>query len=280
MMKITSALLAFAVVSASMMALVEMSAPNTADASPIKPMDSSAVPHSPIRINSNADFGIGINGVSGGNGSAGSPWVIENWDINGTGFGYCIYVGNTTDYFVLKNNYLHEASGVNMEYFWDCAVGLYNTTNGNIRNNSLLSNIFAGIFLSISSYNTITNNTASSQSGEFCDGMNLYYSDSNIISNNNISNNCACGIKLYASNNNSIVNNTASNNFMGLNIYGSNHNEIINNNATLNDHTGIYLHLSNDNSLRDNIVSLNNLNGFYFSGTMATRTAAITGTIM
>ena len=70
---------------------------------------SALTPHAPIRIDSNADF-PGI--ASAGDGSVGNPWVIENWDINGTGVGYCIYVGNTTEYFEVRNCSLYNASGV------------------------------------------------------------------------------------------------------------------------------------------------------------------------
>ena len=45
-------------------------------------------PHAPVRINNNTDFAtLGLNG----SGTPVDPWIIENWDINGTGAGYCIY---------------------------------------------------------------------------------------------------------------------------------------------------------------------------------------------
>ena len=73
--------------------------------------------HAPIRIDSDADFGIGVNGVSAGDGSLGTPWIIENLEIDGTGFGYCIYIGNTTDYFEVRDCYLHNASGISNWYY-------------------------------------------------------------------------------------------------------------------------------------------------------------------
>jgi len=71
------------------------------------------VAHTPIRIDNNIDF-ADLAQAEGwnGSGSQADPWLIENYDINGTGYGYCIYIGNTTDYFVLRDSYLHEASGV------------------------------------------------------------------------------------------------------------------------------------------------------------------------
>ncbi len=43
------------------------------------------VPHAPIRINSNADFPAI---ATSGNGNPGTPWIIENYDINGAGYSY------------------------------------------------------------------------------------------------------------------------------------------------------------------------------------------------
>jgi len=49
-----------------------------------KTMQSRYTTHSPIRINSNSEFNT-TNGVSGGDGSSGNPYMIEGWDINGSG---------------------------------------------------------------------------------------------------------------------------------------------------------------------------------------------------
>jgi len=64
----------------------------------------------PIRINGNENFTT-ANGVTGGNGTEIDPWLIEGWDISGLGFGYCIYIGNTTDHFVIRNCKIHDARG-------------------------------------------------------------------------------------------------------------------------------------------------------------------------
>ncbi len=57
--------------------------------------------YAPIRINSNSDFDA-EHGITDGNGTEADPWIIEDYNINGTGYGYCIYIGNTTDYFKVK----------------------------------------------------------------------------------------------------------------------------------------------------------------------------------
>ena len=82
------------------------------------------VPHTPIRINGNGDFAAI---ATSGDGSPGTPWIIEGWDINGTGYGYCIYVGNTTEHYKVKDCYLHNASGP-----FSSGLKLVNSQNGTI----------------------------------------------------------------------------------------------------------------------------------------------------
>ncbi len=181
----------------------------------------------PFRINSNADFATSPK-VTGGNGTAGNPWLIENFDINGTGYGYCIYIGNTTDYFLVRDCYLHEASGNSKIYYENSGIYLYNTPNGKIESNNASNNFF-GILLTYSSNrNTIANNIASSN---FYRGINVYVSSNNTIANNTVSNNRG-GIDFYSSNSNTIVNNTVSN----------------------NDNHGIYVYWSISNTLTDNTM--------------------------
>jgi parallel beta-helix repeat protein len=114
--------------------------------------------HSPIRIDSNTEFDA-AHGVTGGNGTVWAPWIIENYEINGTGYGYCIYIGNTTDYFVVSGCYLHHASGVGSDpYYPDSGFTLYLGENGTIIDNVLSSNDWNGLYLYGSSNNKISGN--------------------------------------------------------------------------------------------------------------------------
>ena len=92
------------------------------------------VPHAPIRIDSNADFDA-AHGVTGGVGSSSEPYIIENYEINGTGYGNCIYIGNTTSHFVLRNCSLNNANGGSGIYYSNSGLFLQNATNGSIFNN-------------------------------------------------------------------------------------------------------------------------------------------------
>jgi hypothetical protein len=73
----------------------------------------------PFRINSNAEFAsMAASEGWPGDGSQATPYIIDNYDINGTGYGYCVYIGNTTNYFTIQNCYLHEANGVGIAYYF------------------------------------------------------------------------------------------------------------------------------------------------------------------
>ncbi len=183
------------------------------------------MPHAPIRINSNADFSAI---ASSGDGSTGNPWIIEGWDIDGTGYGYCIYVGNTTDYFVVRECFLHDAYNMiyNPPFCSDAGITLYNSINGLISRNTFSSNMF-GIFLwSSSNYNAIMNNTVINNWGI---GIFAFSSCYNLIRDNIVSGNSGDGIDLEFSNNNFLINNTISNCRGGIHLWFSLDNTLLGN---------------------------------------------------
>ncbi|UCG69156.1 MAG: right-handed parallel beta-helix repeat-containing protein, partial [Thermoplasmata archaeon] len=169
----------------------------------------------PIRINSDIDFDLN-HGVTGGSGTKGDPWIIQDYEIYGKGYGYCIYIGNTTDYFIVRNCSLYEAGGVwSWPYFTDSGLILYNVQNGRIENNNISYNHYGGTFLSNSNYNILINNTFFTND-EY--GTLLYYSDLNSLENNTIKNN-VCAISLSSSMDITLYNNSMIEN--GISIYGN-----------------------------------------------------------
>ena len=42
-------------------------------------------------------------GICAGDGTIDSPYIIENLDINGSGFIYCLLIQNSNDYFLVNN---------------------------------------------------------------------------------------------------------------------------------------------------------------------------------
>ncbi|MCK4266884.1 MAG: right-handed parallel beta-helix repeat-containing protein [Thermoplasmata archaeon] len=203
----------------------------------------------PFKIDSDADFATSSN-VTGGDGSPGSPWIIENYDINGTDHGYCIYIGNTTEYFVVRDCYLHDAGGIkDWPYYYDSGLIMYNTQNGSITNNVVNSNSYDGIFL-------------------------VYSSNNNDIENNTVLYNINIGIYTYSSQFNNIMNNIASNNVRGITLSYSSNTTVTNNNVSSNDLTGIDLFQACEyNVLTNNTISLNADCGVYLYSSGAANNA-------
>jgi parallel beta-helix repeat protein len=223
----------------------------------------------PFRINSNVEFG-NMAAVRGwlGDGSQGNPYIIDNYNINGSGYGYCIYVGNTTCYFKIQNCYLHHASGNPAAYFADTGIYIYSTQNGNLTNNIAESNSGYGIHLSTSSSNNqIINNTVSSNA---YNGIYLYSSCNNKINNNTVSSN-SYNIQLDVSSNNNIINGNnvfSSIGYDGIAIYSSSYCTITNNTVSANQRYGIAIlksyghYTSQDNKICSNSL-INNINQAY-----------------
>jgi|GEM_PF-1948942 len=181
----------------------------------------------PFRINSNADFAASPK-VSGGNGSFDNPWIIENFNISGRGTGYCIYIGNTTECFVVKNSNLHGAMSGFISEAWgdwyagsydDSAIYLNNVSNGCLFNLSVSDN-YNGAYL-------ISSNNISIQNSSFDNYAGIFFNsgDYNLIANNSITSDENIAIVIYSSHN-MIINNTISESLISL---SSSNNTILNN---------------------------------------------------
>ncbi len=164
------------------------------------------LPHVPIRINGNGDFAAI---ATSGDGSPGTPWIIEGWEIDGggaPGVGYCLYIGNTTDYFVVRNCYFYNAYWINTPYYVGDGIILYQVQNGKVENNILSNNEDGGIYIRSSSNNTLLNTTCSFNNFA---GINFRYSNNITIVNNTCQGNWF-GITSSYSNDIVIINSTIS----------------------------------------------------------------------
>lgn len=195
------------------------------------------------------------------NGTKLDPYIIEELDINGTGYSYCLYIGNTTKYFIIKNSHFLNSEG-------EAGIFLFNADNGIIRNNTIQSNTH-GILLWDSKNNIIENNNCSNNYGN---GIYIYNScNFNIIKNNNCSLNGADGIFLDADGNFiDASNNTIKENTLYFNKnYGIHfdfvNNNIIENNICSNNHHSILLSSSNYNFIKENICIKNKFDGIFLT---------------
>ncbi len=262
-----------------------------AESGEVLPQASALTPHAPIRINNNADF-LTVAGVANnatGNGTVWNPWIIENLEINGTGYGYCVYVANTTEHFVVRNSNLHNASGgPGSIYYFNSSVILFNVSHADISNNTVAFSNY-GIYLYSNSFNnTILNNTvcyntdtgvlldAGSNGNEISDniaynnglhGIYIYKGDGNILRRDTVSRNGNSGILIYASTANSILNCTADNNTaMGLHIYSASEGNLITLSSIADNGCGVRIYNSAHNTIYNNDFTKNTIQAYDNNG--------------
>jgi parallel beta-helix repeat protein len=185
--------------------------------------------HAPITIIGDSDF-ASANGVTGGSGTQGDPYIIGGWVIDASG-STGITIQNTTRYFVVRNCLIENGGS---SYF---GILLYNVINGKIENNTCSGN---------------------------SSGIHLESSHSNELTGNTCENNGYGGIWLYSSNFNTLTGNVCnSNNYTGISLsYSSNHNILTSNTCSGNAGYGILLSDSSNNAIFLNYL-LNNGNNAY-----------------
>ena len=202
--------------------------------------------HAPIRINSDADFNMQFPGR-----------VISGYDINGAGKGCCIFIGNCTQAFTVKDCYIHDSNGNNVIYFCNRGLYLYKTNDGTISNNNCSSNT-DGIGLEYSNSNMIENNTCAIN---YWSAINLYNSTNTILTNNTCMAN-HINIYLYSCNKTTLIGNMCKLGLYGINLFDSYNNTLAFNNclkntAMDNSGAGIFMRYSTNNTLMNNSCSNN-----------------------
>ncbi len=208
----------------------------------------------PIRIDGNDDFAAQAAAEGWpGDGSEGDPYVIKGYEIDGTGHGYGIYVGNTTVHFVVRGCYIHNVTGKDGTQEQSTGIYLYKVNNGRFEDN-ILYNRF-GFVLWYSENNLIHNNTITCVYGS---SIHLWWSDYNTISNNYIINSrdepSFAGIGILCSEYNVIAYNHISGFKFGIDVehdgtYGVNEN--LNNtfvDVEIEYNEGISIEYNNDNN--------------------------------
>lgn len=214
--------------------------------------------HDPIKIDNNDDF-TSENGVVSGTGEANDPFIIENWEINGRGYAYCIYIENTTAYFEIRHCYLHNST-IN-------GLILFNVSNGNIIENYISDHREDGVVFTKSYKNSLYKNIITKNG---FDGIYLLSSNYNCLKNNTFSKNVYDGICIKDSSYNKLINNTITENDVGIHMKNSYYNNISHNNISINrgissyDYrpSGLWILNSNDNIIYNNSCGYN-LYGVY-----------------
>ncbi len=188
--------------------------------------------------------------------------------LEGAGTGYGIVVNGTLSGVTIKSITIQKFEyGMMLEALRDSTISAntiknntfgiwlaYSSDSNIISANTISSNTWDGIHLSLSSGNSISGNTITNN----YNGINLgNSSDSNSICANTISSNSWHGIYLSDSPNNSIERNRITNSgYCGVTVSYSSNN-IINENIVTNNHGGIVLEYSSNNIVSENNITNN-----------------------
>ena len=203
---------------------------------------------SPIFIDGDGD----LTGYPG-NGSKSDPYRIENLTIDGGAGSYCIWVQDTTLYFIIRNCTVFNATSgiilknitaglpvVNGCVVHDTTYGIdvIHVINCTLEQNTAYANL-KGIALTNVNYTYIFNNTAEFNIvGSVGDGIELGDSLHNEIVNNTLNNNKNAGILLLYSHYNTIRGNTMLGNRIPWEEYGCSNNTFEDNIAEWPDEIG------------------------------------------
>ncbi|MCK4545426.1 right-handed parallel beta-helix repeat-containing protein [candidate division WOR-3 bacterium] len=250
----------------------------------------------------NDDFTVG-NGVSSGTGTSGDPYIIENWEIDGSVTGYGIIIEETDAYYTIRNCYVYEArdeshsAGILLSIsnnatienctIEECDIGISidASTNVIIDECELESNgvvetgggdaVFTGIEI-ISSDNIII--SSNEIINDYSESIRIWNSYDCIIESNIIFNGTEHGIDFSRSWDNIIRNNHISYCLNGLKAIGDSSglmpvefNTIYNNTIVNNVERGIYLYNTENNtfyfnSLIGNSENVMEYNSVLFNG--------------
>ena len=139
------------------------------------PSETSAyTPRGPISITNDAGFTV-ANGVTGGDGSAATPYIISGWEISSTS-GYGIFISGTTANFVITGVYIHGD-----QTYGDAGIYLDSLLNGSVTS-SVLTNNGMGVVLDSAYGSVVSNCTIEANLA----GVQLSYSDDVNIMNNSL----------------------------------------------------------------------------------------------
>lgn len=148
----------------------------------------------------NDDF-ILANGVSSGTGTSGDPYIIENWEIDGSVTGYGIIIEETDAYYTIRNCYVYEARDESAS----AGIILLLSNNATIEN-CTIEDCDIGISVDVCT-NVVIDGCELDQNGieetgggdVFFTGIEIISSDNIIVSSNEIINDYSESIRIWNS---------------------------------------------------------------------------------
>lgn len=225
-------------------------------------VESSYQTHMSIRINSDDELDqlAGQEGW-GGSGSYLSPYVIQNYEIDGNGT-TAFYIGNTTEYFIVEYSHFYNFSYSSDSYHRGI-VELYNVQNGDVYGCNITGGQYGVYVSAYSSFNTVAYN----EFYNVTNGVYMYFhTTSTTVSHNTFHYSVHVGTAItvaYYSTNNEAWYNTIDGPATGVYINGNNGactGNVISRNSIKNTRDyGIYVYSSlghnrvENNTIRDSM---------------------------
>ncbi len=181
-----------------------------------------------------------------GSGTAGDPFIIQDFEIDAGGAQHCILLYNSDYYVTFRNCTLTNAAS--------SAIFIYNCRNVEIDNCTITSNN-DGIYVISSPNLHITSNSITYNGGS---AINIFHSNYSVLEYNSVMYNDYFGYIIYNSHHLQFRYNGAHNNYLGVFFQNCSYNTINNNNIVSNDQDGLsFSQGSNYNTITDNNVAGN-----------------------
>ncbi len=203
--------------------------------------------HAPILINGNAGF-TPVNGVTGGNGTATNPYVIQGWSIaplQAEG----IELRNTTAHAVLQNLLIQGQDPAYVDVFlWNASNVIVDSVNA--------TGSAAGVFLYQASNIVVQRSNGSSHDG----GGIVVLQSTGVLVNGNFARYDSRGIQVQSSSNVAVTDNSVWSVFRGVEILQSTNvtvagNRVANVSSTPATSAGVYVLASDGTAITGNTVT-------------------------
>ncbi|MFW6140973.1 MAG: right-handed parallel beta-helix repeat-containing protein [Candidatus Saliniplasma sp.] len=204
----------------------------------------------PIRIDSDEEFEtIAEQEGWDGNGSSDDPWVIEGYEIDGSEYGYGIFIGNVSGHFRISGCRIHNSSDRIDDYFLNSGIYIYNSENGVVSSNIVVDNLWHGIYVVNSkNINISENEVQGNLIAETVEhGVQIVDSENVTIESNEVRWTDGEGVGLEGTNNSVVRDNLLEENSFGVYLEGASMNEVFNNIILKNGH-GVYIERLDDDN--------------------------------
>ena len=212
----------------------------------------SYVTHDFIMILDDSEFTF-LNGVTGGSGTAGDPFVINGWQIDASIMGSGIMIFTTTAYYQISNVRIYGAGGTCIQLFSapngrvndslfensDSAIIVMSSDGMSIANNTIISQGFGGIMVMDSNMTDISNNSI-----DQCETYGLIVTELNnvTVQDNTVTNANGFGMAAIVADNLTFARNNASSNiFCGMIVNDTRNMLVYGNDFTMNGRYGLYI---------------------------------------